>query len=93
MRAVVETCQAKDLDQFPPIKVLICKGQEDVLIRISDRGGGIPRSQTNMLFNYMYSTAPRPTMQSGSVSAPLVSRINFLEVFLVLWPNEHLSKM
>lgn len=82
MRAVVEKYQADDIDDFPPIKLLICRGQEDVLIKISDRGGGIPRSQTNMLFNYMYSTAPRPTMQSGSTSAPLV-KLTYIIMHLV----------
>ena len=71
MRAVVES-HKEDNDKYAPIHCLICKGKEDVIIRISDKGGGIPRSQTDMLFNYLYSTAPRPSMQSGSVSAPLV---------------------
>ncbi len=26
----------------------------------SDRGGGIPRSKADKIFQYMYSTAPRP---------------------------------
>lgn len=30
-------------------------------LQMSDRGGGIPRSQMDHLFKYMYSTAPRPT--------------------------------
>lgn len=29
---------------------------------MSDRGGGIPRSQMDHLFKYMYSTAPRPSV-------------------------------
>lgn len=29
-------------------------------LQISDRGGGIPRSLTDRLFTYMYSTAPKP---------------------------------
>lgn len=33
-------------------------------------GGGIPRSQMDLLFRYMYSTAPQPQM-SGMPSAPL----------------------
>lgn len=41
---------------------------------MSDMGGGIPRSLTDVLFHYMYSTAPKP---SASVeSTPLVSICN-----------------
>ena len=32
-------------------------------VKISDQGGGIPRHITNRLFQYLYSTAPRPSMQ------------------------------
>lgn len=39
-------------------------------LKISDRGGGIPRSLSDMLFHYMYSTAPKPSV-SGIDSAPL----------------------
>ena len=33
-------------------------------------GGGIPRSRLDLLFQYMYSTAPEPS-RSDCVSAPL----------------------
>lgn len=39
-------------------------------LQISDKGGGIPRSLRDMLFHYMYSTAPKPSA-SGLNSAPL----------------------
>jgi len=58
LRAVVETHQHED--NLPPVKVLICQGHKDVTLKISDQGGGIRRSQLGHLFNYMYSTAPRP---------------------------------
>ena len=38
--------------------------------QICDKGGGIPRSLRDMLFQYMYSTAPQPSA-SGMNSAPL----------------------
>ena len=38
--------------------------------QISDRGGGIPRSLSDVLFHYMYSTAPQPSA-SGLNTAPL----------------------
>ncbi|KAG5679894.1 hypothetical protein PVAND_009430 [Polypedilum vanderplanki] len=59
MRAVMETHQ--ESDSIPPIKVRIVNGKEDVSVKISDCGGGIPRSQVDQLFKYMYSTAPHPS--------------------------------
>lgn len=41
--------------------------------QISDRGGGITRSTLNLLFNYMYSTAPRPPSPDAASMTPLVS--------------------
>ncbi|KAH9514363.1 hypothetical protein Btru_028947 [Bulinus truncatus] len=69
MRAVTEYHSSDD-GPIPPIKVMIVKGQEDVTIKISDQGGGIPRSKIDLLFQYMYSTAPQPA-KSDMASAPL----------------------
>ncbi|XP_030387128.1 pyruvate dehydrogenase (acetyl-transferring) kinase, mitochondrial isoform X2 [Scaptodrosophila lebanonensis] len=60
MRAVVEHNQ-DHCDSLPPLKVSICRGKEDICVKISDQGGGIPRSQSDQLFKYMYSTAPQPS--------------------------------
>ncbi|KAI8454950.1 pyruvate dehydrogenase kinase [Phakopsora pachyrhizi] len=56
LRAVVEKCGA-DSDEFPPIKVIVAEGQEDITIKISDEGGGIPRSAMGLVWTYMYTTA------------------------------------
>ncbi|XP_073846796.1 pyruvate dehydrogenase kinase isoform X2 [Musca autumnalis] len=61
MRAVVEHHDQDKCDKLPPLKVLIVRGKEDICVKISDQGGGIPRSQTDQLFKYMYSTAPQPS--------------------------------
>ena len=42
-------------------------------LQISDRGGGIPRSNIGLLFNYMYSTAPRPPSPDAVSMTPLVN--------------------
>ena len=42
MRAIVETRKRASLD-LPDIDVLISKGENDISVRISDQGGGIPR--------------------------------------------------
>ncbi|KAK2160071.1 hypothetical protein LSH36_141g10067 [Paralvinella palmiformis] len=69
LRAVVEFHQ--DSDTIPPIDVMICKGGDDVTIKMSDQGGGIPRDRTELLFNYMYSTAPRPPNPQAASTTPL----------------------
>ncbi|XP_068192658.1 pyruvate dehydrogenase (acetyl-transferring) kinase isozyme 2, mitochondrial-like [Antennarius striatus] len=58
MRATIETHEASRT--LPPIKVMVALGGEDLSIKMSDRGGGVPFRKTERLFCYMYSTAPRP---------------------------------
>ncbi|KAI9895677.1 hypothetical protein PsorP6_019565 [Peronosclerospora sorghi] len=57
MRAVVEF-HGVDND-MPPIKIVIADGDdnEDVSIKISDEGGGIPRSSVSRIWSYLYTTA------------------------------------
>ena len=43
MRAVVERYGDREED-FPEIRVVVAEGLEDITIKISDEGGGIPRS-------------------------------------------------
>ena len=44
---------------------------------MSDRGGGIARSVSELLFKYMYSTAPRPS-KSDSHTVPLAGELYIL---------------
>jgi signal transduction histidine kinase len=44
-------------DDFPPIKVVVVEGKEDLTIKISDEGGGIPRSAVS--FKTMSTEARR----------------------------------
>ena len=46
----------KDLS---PIEIVIVDTPTDVTIKISDRGGGIRRSEMPLLFNYIYSAAAK----------------------------------
>lgn len=68
MRATVE--RHEDNEEIPRVEVDIVKGKEDLTIKITDRGGGIPRSEIDNLFTYHYSTAPEPDSRLGI--APLV---------------------
>jgi pyruvate dehydrogenase kinase 2/3/4 len=67
MRATVEY-HGVDAD-YPPIKVVIADGSdnEDVIIKVSDEGGGIPRSNMKRIWSYLFTTAD-PEVQEGMVA-------------------------
>uniref|UniRef100_A0A7N6FM53 Protein-serine/threonine kinase n=1 Tax=Anabas testudineus TaxID=64144 RepID=A0A7N6FM53_ANATE len=69
MRATVETHEMSPA--LPPIKVRVALGSEDLTIKMSDRGGGVPLRKIERLFSYMYSTAPSPVHVDNSRNAPL----------------------
>ncbi|ORY92449.1 mitochondrial branched-chain alpha-ketoacid dehydrogenase kinase-domain-containing protein [Leucosporidium creatinivorum] len=56
LRAVVET-HGVECENFPPVKVIVAEGNEDITIKISDEGGGIPRSALPLVWTFMYTTA------------------------------------
>ncbi|KAI3707719.1 hypothetical protein L6452_26348 [Arctium lappa] len=59
LRAVEE--RFMDSDKLaPPIRIIVADGLEDVTIKVSDEGGGIPRSGLPRIFTYLYSTAKNP---------------------------------
>jgi pyruvate dehydrogenase kinase 2/3/4 len=66
MRATVEWHGVDG--EFPPIKVIIADGNdnEDVVIKVSDEGGGIPRSNMKKIWSYLFTTAD-PSIQEDMV--------------------------
>lgn len=69
MRATVELHEDRK-EGYPAVKTLVTLGKEDLSIKICDLGGGVPLRKIDRLFNYMYSTAPRPSLESVR-AAPL----------------------
>lgn len=68
LRAVVET-HGEDAESYPPIKVIVVEGQEDITIKVSDEGGGIPRSEVPYVWTYMYTTVKhRPELEDEETS-------------------------
>ncbi|KAJ3592208.1 hypothetical protein NHX12_007336 [Muraenolepis orangiensis] len=67
MRATMELYG--DSTEYPPVRVRIALGSEDLSVKVSDRGGGVPLRKIERLFTYTYSTAPRPSMEARA--APL----------------------
>lgn len=75
LRATVET-HATNVD-LPPVRVIIADGDdnEDVVIKIADEGGGIPRSQMHKIWSYLYTTADS-TLQEAIFSGRDTSKIS-----------------
>jgi pyruvate dehydrogenase kinase 2/3/4 len=68
MRATVEWHGVDS--EYPPIKVVIADGaeNEDVVIKVSDEGGGIPRSNMQKIWSYLFTTAD-PQIQESMVGS------------------------
>lgn len=75
LRAVVET-HGQDKEDFPVTKVVVAEGKEDITIKISDEGGGIPRSAIPLVWTYMYTTVDAtpsldPDFDKSDFKAPM----------------------
>jgi len=66
VRATVEEYRRKGEEgEMPPVRIIIADGNEDMTIKVSDEGGGIPRSDINNVWTYLHSTARRPSALNG----------------------------
>lgn len=75
LRAVVET-HGQDKQDFPVTKVIVAEGKEDITIKVSDEGGGIPRSSIPLVWTYMYTTVDQtpsldPDFNKSDFKAPM----------------------
>ncbi|EJT69331.1 kinase isozyme 4 [Gaeumannomyces tritici R3-111a-1] len=75
LRAVVET-HGQDKQEFPVTKVIVAEGKEDITIKVTDEGGGIPRSAIPLVWTYMYTTVDRtpnldPDFDQNDFKAPM----------------------
>ena len=59
LRAVTDRFEESDADP-PPVRLVVAEGDEDVTLKVSDEGGGIPRSGLPNIWTYLYSTARSP---------------------------------
>ena len=70
MRATVEHHSSEDdpFPELPDVRVIISDGEdnEDVVIKVSDEGGGFPRSHIGRIFSYLYTTARGNTVTNSA---------------------------
>lgn len=71
LRAVQDRYDDDDEDA-PPIRVVVAEGGEDVTVKVSDEGGGIPRSGLAKIWTYLYSTARHPVEMDDVTDQPVV---------------------
>ena len=72
VRATVENQRRRHGDQIgieiPPIEVSLYRGQNDVTIKVRDKGGGIPRRMHDRVFDYAYTTIKKEPTSYDSAS-------------------------
>ena len=70
MRATVEhhSTEADPFPELPDVRVIISDGEdnEDVVIKVSDEGGGFRRSHMKRIFSYLYTTARGNTVTNSA---------------------------
>lgn len=69
MRAVVEA-HGNSSKELPPIQIFLNDGEDDISIKISDLGNGIPRSVIKKIFAYSYTTVKNPPDLIDDTQAP-----------------------
>ncbi|KAJ1956555.1 [Pyruvate dehydrogenase (acetyl-transferring)] kinase isozyme 2 [Linderina pennispora] len=75
LRATVETHRGS---KFPPVKLIMASGDEDVAFKVSDEGGGIPLSQVDAIWSYL-GTTERPVEPSTRSKTDTMSSISFMK--------------
>ena len=64
--SVRATVEAHGIDNMPRIKIIIADSEdnEECVIKISDEGGGIPRSNMNKIWSFLFTTADPAILES-----------------------------
>lgn len=79
LRATVESHPGMRGPNLPPITVTIANNETDFVIKISDRGGGIPHDKVDKVMQYNFSTAEDSTeslMADQNVFGTMVEAVN-----------------
>ena len=79
VRATIENNNNLRGTNLPPIHVVLASNKEDFIVKISDRGGGIPHEQVDKVTNYNFTTAEDSTdklMESNSIFGNMMDTVN-----------------
>eukprot|EP00930_Biecheleria_cincta_P032667 TRINITY_DN22655_c0_g1_i2.p1 TRINITY_DN22655_c0_g1~~TRINITY_DN22655_c0_g1_i2.p1 ORF type:complete len:444 (+),score=71.21 TRINITY_DN22655_c0_g1_i2:34-1365(+) len=76
-RVSAEAASASGQDA-KPIRVSLCADDRQVVIRISDRGGGIPSAQLEQIWSYKFTTSRANSQQDYAAQLPDLNRLERL---------------
>lgn len=73
LRAVVEK-YGLDMEssKYPPVTIVVGDSSENITIKISDKGGGIPRTVQEQVWMYNYTTVKEPPKIGPEFSEPMM---------------------
>ncbi|KAJ3171874.1 hypothetical protein HDU87_008192 [Geranomyces variabilis] len=67
MRATVEFSSRTGRIEHPPVEIVVCKSDEEVVIRVRDQGGGISQKDLGHIWDYSYTTVPKYDDDTDSI--------------------------
>lgn len=79
VRATIEHNSNLRGANLPPIHVILATNKSDFIIKVSDRGGGIPFNQVDKVTNYNFTTAERSTeieLQKSFIFGNMINTMN-----------------
>ena len=79
MQAVVERHRDFARKTPPPVEVLVCESPQHVIFRISDQGGGIPRSVLPDIWSFSKGPKPQSRLRNLSHVPKMAATIQDLE--------------
>jgi len=79
VRATIENNPNLRGNSLPPIVVTLATNTQDFIIRISDRGGGVPHDQVEDVLKYNYTTAEDSTermVEDNGIFGTMIEEVN-----------------
>ncbi|XP_013773277.1 3-methyl-2-oxobutanoate dehydrogenase [lipoamide] kinase, mitochondrial-like [Limulus polyphemus] len=76
VRATIESHPGTPESSLPPVTVTIANNDVDFILRVSDRGGGIPHHLLNHVTQYHFTTASHSEEEGAGVFSTMISESN-----------------
>jgi len=78
-RATIESNPNLRGTSLPPVSIVLASNSQDFIVRVSDRGGGIPHDQVEKVLQYNYTTAEKSTdkmVEDSGIFGSMMEAVN-----------------